>query len=670
MSANNISSSQLQSVQQSSNTQVEAPKSGVTETTSSFSYLDKLAKSTNLQSAFSDVVHTVSEYSNTIDNSTLQNILGKLSNLEILDPKTLEKTLFNFQLGSDVQNALAKLRIVLAQEETNESQNAKPGACVIDNPKNYNPDEITNLTQGVVILEEHPESQDKNQNIKQGANIINGSENYNPNEITDLKRGINILEDHSKAENPPEASKTETLQKNHEKYTKEDLQRMFVDVYDEQHMIGEGSYGKVYANEKFVFKVMDHEAAVDEIDANQNISKGKEGFQTNPEVIYRESEGFLTQYYDSIKTNDNRSILVFERIKGKDMCDVINLSRQQLSKDEKFDIGVAMCSQMAAGIAALHESGNVNRDIKPENTMVSLRDPKNAAEDTVSVKLIDQGTAVNLKEPEHEHGLVGTPIYMAPECFRDAKPTPAQDIYSFGISLITNFATNKFVEIAKLIDNGDRKFLSKRREIINNLQAEDITGGSKEAKQFIADLIKSCCAKDPSKRPTAAQANYCLQILQSAMSPGVTPPKFADVLKDAQGWRPKSVPLALREMLAIDNREAQEKGCAAILALGHNDPSYQATPSYGLALLRSENTTDFKEWGQKNPNVLKDLKGRIFTKTEEDNRYETKTVKTKNKNGEETEKSYHVLVRDIRVTKREKKAIDDLDAQISRQSQS
>jgi hypothetical protein len=85
----------------------------------------------------------------------------------------------------------------------------------------------------------------------------------------------------------------------------------------------------------------------------------------------------------------------------------------------------ACFSQLAEGLAFLHEAGKLHRDVKPSNVM---------ADAAGRVKLLDFGLVIDLADTSPA-GRVGTPSYMAPEQAEGRAVGPAADLYAVGVML-------------------------------------------------------------------------------------------------------------------------------------------------------------------------------------------------------------------------------------------
>jgi serine/threonine protein kinase/predicted ATPase len=99
-------------------------------------------------------------------------------------------------------------------------------------------------------------------------------------------------------------------------------------------------------------------------------------------------------------------------------------------------LALAIATQVAGGLLAVHKQKLVHRDIKPSNIMVSLED-----EGAVTAKIIDLGLAKAVNEPGSQTTLstlgafVGTPDFASPEQFAGVQVDIRSDLYSLGATL-------------------------------------------------------------------------------------------------------------------------------------------------------------------------------------------------------------------------------------------
>ena len=88
-------------------------------------------------------------------------------------------------------------------------------------------------------------------------------------------------------------------------------------------------------------------------------------------------------------------------------------------------IAVYIIERVLRGVAFLHEAGIVHGDIKPSNIMLNA---------TGSVKIIDIGSAFEIKSPPKQHYV--TPAYSAPEFLETGSMSTQSDLASVGYVLI------------------------------------------------------------------------------------------------------------------------------------------------------------------------------------------------------------------------------------------
>jgi len=102
----------------------------------------------------------------------------------------------------------------------------------------------------------------------------------------------------------------------------------------------------------------------------------------------------------------------------------------------EIKLALEIASQVAAGLAAVHEQHLVHRDIKPTNIMVRLRDGGAA-----TVKIIDLGLAKPVNELDSQTaismpgGFAGTPEFASPEQFAGVGVDIRSDLYALGATL-------------------------------------------------------------------------------------------------------------------------------------------------------------------------------------------------------------------------------------------
>ena len=121
----------------------------------------------------------------------------------------------------------------------------------------------------------------------------------------------------------------------------------------------------------------------------------------------------------------NTSYLVYELVEGANLGDRI-VARKRLSEGE----AVRIITQIAQALHYAHLRQVIHRDVKPDNILV-LPDGR--------AKLTDFGLAKDYNNDQaltrHASGL-GTPNFMAPEQFADAKSVgPRADVYALGATL-------------------------------------------------------------------------------------------------------------------------------------------------------------------------------------------------------------------------------------------
>ncbi len=166
-----------------------------------------------------------------------------------------------------------------------------------------------------------------------------------------------------------------------------------------------------------------------------------------------------------------------------------NYLKEHRTKDLDWNIGYKIITDMACGLAFLHDNEIVHRDLKSLNVLL---------DENYNAKLSDFGLAKIKHESKtmlRYGGSAGTTAWMAPELFaRKAGYTKKADIYSLGIT---------FWEIAaRKIPFEDAADPSIIPTWVKDGEREEIPASCPPK---LASLIKFCWHGKPEERPTAAR---------------------------------------------------------------------------------------------------------------------------------------------------------------------
>src|SRR5271167_1639918 len=162
-----------------------------------------------------------------------------------------------------------------------------------------------------------------------------------------------------------------------------------------------------------------------------------------------------------------------------------------IKRSGRLDVKLALeiTTQVAAGLAAVHEQHLVHRDIKPTNIMVRLKEERG-----VTAKIIDLGLAKTLDESASEAGIsspgafVGTPEFASPEQFGGVGVDIRSDLYSLGVTLW-------------IMVTGQTPFRGTSAELMHqHLHAPLAIEQLKDVPQPVVILLEKLLEKDPGCR--------------------------------------------------------------------------------------------------------------------------------------------------------------------------
>jgi hypothetical protein len=197
---------------------------------------------------------------------------------------------------------------------------------------------------------------------------------------------------------------------------------------------------------------------------------------------------------------------------------------------------LALAAGLAKSLTAIHAAGVVHGDLKPSNVLLAPDGPR----------VIDFGISQAAEAaPLARAGLVvGTPSFMAPEQAAGEDVGPRSDVFSLG-AVLAFAATGR-----KPFGAGTPAEVLERVVRV----AADLEGAPAE----VRPLIARCLAKDPLRRPTAAELLAGVTAAQAAMAPrsesALRDPAAADRPAKPRahaGRRPRRRPLIVASAVAV-----------------------------------------------------------------------------------------------------------------------
>jgi serine/threonine-protein kinase len=265
-------------------------------------------------------------------------------------------------------------------------------------------------------------------------------------------------------------------------------------LLDEQ--IGQGGMGVVWRGRDkvtgapFAIKLLRSEYAADPDAVTR--------FVRERTVLMKFRHPAVVTLHDMIVEGDQLA-LVMDLVDGGDLYAYRQRAGGALSSAEAARLSAQICD----GLAAAHSAGIVHRDLKPANVLL----------DAGQVKLADFGVAriVGDNSATTTGTVLGTAAYLAPELLTGSDPSPASDVYAFGITLYELLA-------------GRPPFNGHVAAIMHD-HLQTAPARLANIPMPFWDLLSLCLAKDPAGRPTAAAMASALRdpALLAVLGPGPGP---------------------------------------------------------------------------------------------------------------------------------------------------
>ena len=252
--------------------------------------------------------------------------------------------------------------------------------------------------------------------------------------------------------------------------------------YQIERLLGKGGMGEVYLAKHALL----HRPTAIKLLRDVSATAMRKLFRQEVQTASGLTHPNTVEIYDYGRTPEGVFYFAMEYVEGATLEDVVRATGAMPAARVNH-----LLWQAAGSLGEAHERGLVHRDVKPSNLMLCQR---GGIFDML--KVMDFGLVRDLAEDngDSEHGLTGTPLYLAPETILESDGAlPQSDVYALGATayfLLTGappFAGDSLVEI-----------LSDHLAVEPpDLSCDDPT---------LAALVRRCLAKQPFDRPATAKA--------------------------------------------------------------------------------------------------------------------------------------------------------------------
>ena len=257
--------------------------------------------------------------------------------------------------------------------------------------------------------------------------------------------------------------------------------------------LGKGSYGFVA---KVKSKINQKIYALKMIDFSLiNDNKEKQLAMNEIEIIKTLNNPHIIKYYKSFQEG-NKFYIIMEYINNGDIKGYINACKSMNTPIPEKEIWEFFYQSMS-GLCHIHRNKIIHRDIKPANLFLT---------DNKTIKIGDFGVSatrsrkenITITNPEgtqaltRETMMIGTPLYMSPEMFRQEKYGSKVDVYAMGCT----FYEMCFFSPPRM----PTPSMSPQGEIITYLQDVEPNANKGFYSQDVIDLLNKMIERDENKR--------------------------------------------------------------------------------------------------------------------------------------------------------------------------
>jgi tetratricopeptide (TPR) repeat protein len=236
--------------------------------------------------------------------------------------------------------------------------------------------------------------------------------------------------------------------------------------------LGRGGMGVVYLAQD---KQLDRQVALKFLGSLvDNSEEYRQRFIREARTAAKINHPNIVAIYD-ISASEGKAYIAMEYVQGRNLYGLIQ-------KDKKLGVRESLnyMAQACSALDAIHASGIVHRDIKPDNLIIAKGG---------LVKLMDFGLA---KQDDNRitkaNMIMGTPSYMSPEQAQGKEVDGRADIYALGLVLY-EMLTGKVVFLdGDVLTRQIKEMPPKLSELVDEIPSE------------LDDFAHKCIAKNPDDR--------------------------------------------------------------------------------------------------------------------------------------------------------------------------